>query len=378
MLIFLSPILAIFVFFVAIFPLKISRWWKLIIFGILLCISQKYFILYLFGGPVFFAPRLPRGIMLFSAWLYALLISWFALLLISVIVRAIVWMIYRKQKKEMPENWKKWVFRGNFILLGISILCTTLGIYWGTALPPVRERTIYLKDLPPEAEGMKIAVLADLHIDYITRPADIKEIVRRTNAANPDLIVVVGDIMDGTVELCGKKVGLLKELNAPYGVYGVPGNHEYYSGYNNWMYFLEREANIKMLPNRSDKLPNGVYLSGVTDRAAKRFYEEQPDPAKAQHPEMKPQDCGILLAHNPILAHKSKNFYDLQFSGHTHGGMVLGMDLVIRQMNGGFVSGLYQVGNMQLYLTNGTCIWSGFPIRFGRPSEIALITLRRK
>ena len=190
--------------------------------------------------------------------------------------------------------------------------------------------------------------------------------------------VNTGDFVDGTVELCGKKMALLKELKAPSGVYGVPGNHEYYSGYQQWMYFLEREAGITMLKNQSVKLPEGIYLSGTTDQGAKRRWEEMPDPEKAMHPDMKPEDCGILLAHNPKLAHKAKEFYDLQLSGHTHGGMILGMDLLVRQMNGGFVSGLYQVGNMQLYLTNGTCIWSGFPIRFGRPSEIALITLRKK
>ena len=378
MLIYLSPILAIFVFIVAIFPLKINRWWKLIIFGILFCISQKYFILYLFGGPVFFAPRLPRGVMLFSAWIYAVLIAWFALLLVSVIARIITRLIYRRKKKEMPANWKTWVCKANFILLGIAILCTTLGIYWGTALPEVRERTICLKDLPKDAEGMRIALISDLHIDYITQPEFIREIVRRTNAAKPDLIAIVGDFVDGTVELCGNKVGLLKDLKAPYGVWGVPGNHEYYSGYHQWMYFLERETGINMLLNDSVRLPNGIYLSGTTDQGAKRFWEEMPNPEMAKHPEMKPEDCGILLAHNPKLAHKAKSFYDLQFSGHTHGGMILGMDLLVRQMNGGFVSGLYNVGNMQLYLTNGTCIWSGFPIRFGRPSEIALITLKKK
>ena len=107
MLIYLSPILAIFVFIVAIFPLKINRWWKLIIFGILFCISQKYFILYLFGGPVFFAPRLPRGIMLFSAWIYAVLIAWFALLLVSVIARIIIHLIYRRKKKKCPQTGRR-------------------------------------------------------------------------------------------------------------------------------------------------------------------------------------------------------------------------------------------------------------------------------
>ena len=377
MLIYLSFILAVFVFFTAIFPLKIHYLWKWAIFGILTAVSQKYLLLYLFGGRVFFAPSLPRWLMLFTAWLYAILITWFGLLLVSAIVRLAIRWYYRRKEKTLPENWRTWVIRSHFFLLALAVISTSLGLWWGISLPEVRERTIFLKDLPANAEGMKIAFLTDLHIDSITEPEYIKEIVRRTNAVKPDLIVLAGDNMDGTVERCWSKVILLKELNAPLGVWGVPGNHEYYSGYAQWVYFLEREAGIKMLLNRSEKLPNGVYLAGVTDVAAKRFHEELPDVKKAAG-NMKPEDCGILLAHNPKLAHEAKNMFDLQLSGHTHGGMILGMDLVVRQMNGGFVSGLYNVGDLQLYLSNGTAIWSGFPIRFGRPSEITLITLRKK
>ena len=377
MLFYLSLILALFCFFVAIFPLKINRWWKVGIFFILAVISQKYLIMYLFGGKALFAPALPRSFMLFTAWLYAVLICWCGTLLVSLIIRIAIRLYHRRKQKEMPKNWNKWVCRSNFILLGVSIFVTLLGLYWGTSLPPVKEHTIYLKDLPPEAEGMRIALLSDLHIDYISKPEHIKEIVRRTNAAKPDLIVITGDFVDGSVERCGKKVELLKELKAPYGVWGVPGNHEYYSGYQSWMYFLEHDANITMLLNRSVKLPNGVYLAGTTDQGAKRKWEEMPDINKAAAG-IKPEDCSILLAHNPKLAIEANNHFDLQFSGHTHGGMIFGMDLVVKIMNGGFVSGLYQVGDMQLYLTNGTYIWSGFPIRFGRPAEITLITLKKK
>ena len=208
MLLYLSPILAIFVFLVAIFPLKVNRWWKLLIFGILLCVSQKYFILYLFGGPVFFAPRLPRGVMLFSAWIYAVLIAWFAMLLFSVIVRGIVRGIVHIRKKTMPENWKKWIFGSNFALLGIAIFCTTLGIYWGTALPEVRERTIYLNDLPAEADGMKIALLADLHIDYITRPEFIREIVSKVQTMRKEAGFNVMDHINITIKGSEKAVSI--------------------------------------------------------------------------------------------------------------------------------------------------------------------------
>ena len=202
MLIYLSLVLALFCFFVAIFPLKINRWWKLIIFLILSAISQKYLVMYLFGGKAFFAPALPRDFMLFTAWLYAVLICWFGTLLVSVIVRCGIHLYRKYKQKEKPANWDKWVCRTNFILLGISIFCTLLGLHCGTSLPAVKERTVYLKDLPQEADGMKIALLSDLHIDYISKPEHLKMIVQMVNDAKPDLIVITGDYVDGSVERC--------------------------------------------------------------------------------------------------------------------------------------------------------------------------------
>ena len=181
MLIYLSFVLALFCFFAAIFPLKINRWWKLVIFGVLCAISQKYLIMYLFGGKALFAPALPRSFMLFTAWLYAVLICWFGTLLVSVVIRVGIRIYHRCKQKEMPKSWNKWVCRSNFILLGISIFATLLGLYWGTALPPVKEHTVYLKDLPQEAEGMRIALLSDLHIDYISKPEHIDKIACQNN-----------------------------------------------------------------------------------------------------------------------------------------------------------------------------------------------------
>ena len=257
-----------------------------------------------------------------------------------------------------------------------ALLLAALGLFWGTCQPPVKELTISLKNLPEKAEGMKIAVLADLHIDYISRREHIAEIIRRTNDLNPDLIVIPGDFVDGSTERCGANVNLLSMLKAKYGVFGVPGNHEYYSGYHPWMIFLKAQG-IRMLLNESVRLPNGIILGGVTDPAAKRFAEELPDPEKAAG-KCSVSECRILLAHNPKIAHPAKDFFDLQISGHTHGGMIFGLDMIVKQMNHGFVSGLYRIGTMQLYLSNGTCLWSGFPIRLGRMSEITLITLTGK
>ena len=130
-----------------------------------------------------------------------------------------------------------------------------------------------------------------------------------------------------------------------------------------------------MLLNQSTLLPNGVYLCGITDNTAANTSRELPDP-KGVARELPEQNCSILLAHRPSAAVNTKDYFDLQLSGHTHGGMIYGLDLILKYLNSGFVSGLYQVGDMQLYLSNGTFLWNRFPIRFGRFSEISLIQLK--
>ncbi|MBO4632639.1 MAG: metallophosphoesterase, partial [Lentisphaeria bacterium] len=226
-----------------------------------------------------------------------------------------------------------------------------------------------------QAEGMRVAVLADLHADRVTRAPRIRRIVEQTNSLRPDLTVILGDLVDGTVEQRSGELLPLRELHAKYGVYAVPGNHEYYSGYVHWRKFFTAQG-LRMLENSQVRLPAGIYLAGVTDPAAQSFGEAVPDLKKALHGI--PRDSFILLlAHRPVHAENAaQDGISLQLSGHTHGGMIRGLDWIVSRFNGGFVSGLYDVGGMKLYVSNGTGIWNGFPVRLGRDSEITLITLK--
>ena len=227
-------------------------------------------------------------------------------------------------------------------------------------------------------DGLTVAALADLHADGITREDRIRKIVERTNALNPDIVVIAGDFVDGTVSEHGGDLRPLADLKARYGVFGVPGNHEYYSGYEEWMEFLSA-LGIRMLLNEH-ALAGGeaVVLAGVTDPVAGLMGKEEPDISKALQgaPE---KGVRILVSHQPRLAREAaEHGVDLQVSGHTHGGMITGMDRLVARFNEGFVSGLYTVGHMKLYVSNGSGIWNGFPIRIGVPSEIVLIRLRKE
>ena len=150
--------------------------------------------------------------------------------------------------------------------------------------------------------------------------------------------------MDGRVAVRGGDLRPLEELSAPLGVFGVPGNHEYYSGYEEWMLFLSG-LGIDMLENSHRILAGGkLALGSVTDPAAEA----------------------------------AKSGVALQVSGHTHGGMIVGIDRLVARFNAGFVAGSYRVGDLRLYVSRGSGIWNGFPIRLGVPSEITLLRLKRQ
>jgi predicted MPP superfamily phosphohydrolase len=160
----------------------------------------------------------------------------------------------------------------------------------------------------------------------------------------------------------------------------IPGNHEYYSDYVAWM-AAYRALGLTMLENghvlikRQDAL---LAVAGLTDRQAGAFGLPRPDLSAALEgiPAGTPV---ILLEHRPGDAPaNARAGVALQLSGHTHGGQIRGLDLLTKRANNGFVSGLYQVGDMKLYVSNGTGLWNGLAIRLGRPSEITQIVLRAR
>lgn len=372
---FFGIVLAGYVFWRGILPLRTGWRWKGPLSVLLLLAAFKFQLLHLIGGPMFFAPELPPAVLLASAWFFAVLFLFFFLLVAADLARGAVLLVLSVKRRRVPESFRIAGNPVNLILLALAAVLASIGIFCGTKLPAVRERTVVIAGLPEEAEGLTVAVLADLHADGVTRRSRVEKIVERTNALKPDLIALVGDFVDGRVEARGRELKPLAALSARYGVFGVPGNHEYYSGYREWVAFLS-SLGIEMLCNEHRFLPErNVAVSGVTDPAASRMGETPPDVERALAG-IPAGALKLLLAHQPKLAPEAAEAgADLQISGHTHGGMVRGVDRLVALFNGGFVSGLYQVGGMTLFLTNGTGIWSGFPIRLGVPSEIALLRL---
>jgi predicted MPP superfamily phosphohydrolase len=258
-----------------------------------------------------------------------------------------------------------------------SVILVSVGMYEGLKTPEVVEYTIYVDNLPAEFENLRIIHLADIHADRLGGREKVQKIVDIANAQNGDLIVITGDFVDGRTAARGNDLMPLSGLSAPLGVYGVPGNHEYYSGYDEWLEFL-RARGIIMLENSHVMLGDNFALGGVTDPAAEHRGGALPDVAAA-FAGVPENSFKLLLAHQPKVADAAvANGVDLQLSGHTHGGMVWGLDLLVGLFNKGLVFGTHDVGNMKLHISNGTGIWNGFPIRLGHRAEICVLTLKRR
>lgn len=374
-----GALLAIYVFFCAILPLRVKWGWKVLLTLLLAVAAFKFHLLHLFGGPMFFSPVLPESVLLAAAWLFSVLFLFFFLLLSADVVRLLHLLVLFCLRRKRTQRFRIIGNRVNLVLLVLAAVLATVGMIGGTEVPRVKEEAVAVNHLPESADGLTVAVLADLHVDGITRADRIRKIVERTNALNPDIVIIAGDFVDGTVPVHGEDLKPLADLKARYGVFGVPGNHEYYSGYEEWMEFLPT-LGIRMLSNGHVLTGEGgaIVLAGVTDPVAAMMGREEPDIGKALAgaPE---GSVRILASHQPRLAPEAaEHGVDLQVSGHTHGGMITGVDRLVARFNEGFVSGLYTVGNMKLYVSNGAGIWNGFPVRIGVPSEIVLIRLRKE
>lgn len=352
-----------------IMPFKMAKWLKIVLSLWAFLIAFNFVILRLAG-----LENLPVPVLLTVAWFFSVQAVYImGLAVYETGYWALRW-IWHRRKRPVPVVMDLWYWRAGVLLLAAVI--ASVGMYNALKMPEVREYELVLNDLPPELDGMTVVQLADIHADRITDGERVAAIVRRANELQPDLIVLTGDIVDRRVEVIEKDLLCLGSLRARYGVFGVPGNHEYYSGYSKWMEFL-RSTGITMLENSHAVIADGrIVLGGTTDLAAEKLDLEMPDLAKtfANAPEGKMR---LLLAHQPKVAPLAAEAHvALQLSGHTHGGMLYGFDLIVAAFNYGMISGEYDYGKTKVFISNGTGIWSGFPVRFGRASEIVLLRLR--
>jgi predicted MPP superfamily phosphohydrolase len=238
----------------------------------------------------------------------------------------------------------------------------------------LRELTVELPLLPPSLAGTTIVQLTDLHIGPTIGRSFLDEIVPRVNALEPDIVAITGDLVDGSVAELRDQVAPIAQLKAKRGIFFVTGNHEYYSGAEEWVAELSR-LGVKVLRNERVALAEGLELAGIDDYNARGMARGHgPDLPRALEGR-DPTRALVLLAHQPRAIDEAARLgVGLQLSGHTHGGQIWPWGYLVR-LQSPYVAGLFRVGGAQLYVSKGTGYW-GPPMRLAAPAEITRVVLQ--
>ncbi|WP_373318258.1 metallophosphoesterase [Ameyamaea chiangmaiensis] len=331
--------------------------------------SQYQFWSKLSSGSVF-APEFPRPVILLFNWAVGTLL-FLMLAQLGLDLGALVIAVVRWQPVHIGTD-------ARLAVGGTAALLSAVGVANAVRVPPIRDVRVVIRGLSPEFDGYRLLQLSDLHLTRLFPARWASGVVDRANAADADLIVVTGDFIDGSVAMRRTDIAPLARLHAHDGVLAVPGNHEYFFDYAEWMRHLSA-LGLTMLENRHTVITRGaahLVIAGVTDRSARHHGVPEPDLTAALAG--RPVDAPVvLLDHQPGDARAAAaQGVALQLSGHTHGGMILGLDRLVARGNKGFVSGRYDVGGIVLYVSNGTGLWPGFALRLGVPSEMTRFHLR--
>jgi uncharacterized protein len=309
------------------------------------------------------------------SWVGLTAMGFFSSLFVITALRDVLLLIvYLFEGSQVRNEWTTPSAAG--ILLA-TVLTTVIGMIIARRRPRIVEVDIPVINLPEGLRGFSIAQISDVHVGPTIKRPFVESIVRRVNALGADMIAVTGDLVDGSVAQLATHTAPLADLAARHGAFFVTGNHEYYSGERDWTRELRR-LGLQVLENEHVVLQhNGaeLVLAGVTDFTAHHFDPAQKsDPVAALHGAPAAAGARVLLAHQPSSAEAAADAgFDVQLSGHTHGGQFWPWNLFVRLYQP-FTGGLHRLRNLMVYVSRGTGYW-GPPNRFGVPSEITHIRL---
>jgi predicted MPP superfamily phosphohydrolase len=285
---------------------------------------------------------------------------------------------YQRQKQikeEVSLARRNFLLNGmRFSLFGTGIATAAMATREAFSMPKIETVPVTLKNLPPPFKNFKIVQLSDLHIGPTIDGAWLSQIVEQVNLLMPDMVAITGDLVDGRVESLRSQMTSLANLKSTYGTYFVTGNHETYSGLEDWLNFLPT-LNINILSNDHriiSKDGASLCLAGVPDI---RTSPVPSSPKKSLENLTDPNVVKILLAHQPSSCHEAGEAgFDLQLSGHTHAGQFYPWTFIVGLVHPYFKGLNLHQNKMQVYVNRGTGYW-GPPMRNSGGSEITEIIL---
>lgn len=265
----------------------------------------------------------------------------------------------------------------NLSVLGASGALAGVGAYEARKRAAVRPVRVPIAGLPRALEGFRIVQISDVHVGPTIGRDYLAPIVEAINALEPDLVAITGDLVDGSVPFLTDAIAPLADLRARHGVVFCTGNHEYYAGVEPWVAHL-RHLGLRVLLNEHEVLEHEggrVLVGGCTDRFGERHAGHAQDVAACMDPTAG-ADVRILLSHRPgTIFDAAKAGFDLQLSGHTHGGQFVPWNVVVKWVHP-FSAGLDRHRDTWIYVNRGTGYF-GPPVRLAVPSEITRLELVR-
>ena len=266
--------------------------------------------------------------------------------------------------------------RGAAITAGVvAVSLTGFGVSRAYRSPTIKRYDIPMPRLDRRADGLRLAVLADLHVGPLLGTGQVERMVEIVNDLNADLVAVVGDVVTSEPGRVREALLPLTRMRGRHGVYYVTGNHEYYVGPENWTE-AATELDLRVLRNERVEIAHGggvIDLAGVNDVTGEQFAD--PPDYDAALADRDPSRPVVLMAHQPVAVHEAaRHGVDLQLSGHTHGGQIVPFNLLVG-LEQPVVSGLATIDGTQVYVTNGAGFW-GPPVRVGAPPQVSLVELR--
>lgn len=275
-----------------------------------------------------------------------------------------------------PIQQHEMVAASAWLVLALTAAATVIGLLNARRTAAVVEVSVPIRDLPAPLEGFTIVQISDIHVGPTIKAPYLQAIVDKVNALQPDVVAITGDLVDGSVRQLAPHTAPLAQLRARHGSYFVTGNHEYYSNAHEWIEEVRR-LGLTVLMNEHVVLRHegaALVLAGVTDYTAHQFdpsHRSDPHAAIANAPGEGPR---ILLAHQPRSAPAAAEAgFDLQLSGHTHGGQFFPWNFFV-PLQQPYVAGLKRLQSLWIYVSRGTGYW-GPPKRLLAPSEITRVRL---
>jgi len=308
------------------------------------------------------------------SWVGLTIMGLFSSLLCLTVVRDLALLLLRLVA---PDTLSAFFGPSAQAVLALAGMLTVWGLFNARRSARIVDVDIPLADLPPALHGFTIVQISDIHVGPTIKRGFLQQIVARVNHLDADLIAVTGDMVDGSVHRLAAHTAPLAGLRARHGAFFVTGNHEYYAGAREWIAEFKR-LGLTVLENRHVVLTHegaDLLLAGVTDYSAHHFADGiKSDPHAALADAPSDVAVKVLLAHQPRSAFAAAEAgFDLQLSGHTHGGQFLPWNWFVRFQQP-FTAGLHRMQGLWVYTSRGTGYW-GPPKRVFAPSEITRVRL---